>query len=208
MTGMQEAARKKQNAHLWVRDPDDWYIEPQWCDDALFAAEPFNGCIVDPCCGTGRILDAARRAGYQTYGFDIKDRKRNPAHAFILGNCFECDDVHDNIVSNPPYLYDDEFLKLALARSSFKTAVLLRAQWANAGTRSRWLQTLPLKRVLALSPRPSMPPGAVIMAGINPSGGKQDFSWFVFERGYTGKPEFGWAHKPARVKAQKELALS
>jgi hypothetical protein len=34
-----------------------------------------------------------------------------------------------------------------------------------------------------ISPRPSMPPGTT------------DYSWFIFERGYTGRPEFGWARR-------------
>jgi hypothetical protein len=56
-------AERERKSHLWARDPDDWYVEPRWCDDALFAAIKFEGAIVDPCCGLGRILDAAKDAG-------------------------------------------------------------------------------------------------------------------------------------------------
>jgi hypothetical protein len=34
-----------------------------------------------------------------------------------------------------------------------------------------------------------MPPGDVIARGEKPGGGKTDFAWLIFERGYTGKPE-------------------
>ena len=198
-----EPGKWRKNAHLWARDPDDWYVEPQWCNDALFAAEKFDGVIVDPCCGMGRILDAAGRAGYSTFGCDIKDRGASARHAFAIGDFMKSAGTLDNIVCNPPYKYDDEFVRSAVERARHKTAVLLRAQWANAGARSRWLESLPLRRVLLLSPRPSMPPGAVIVhERKDPSGGLQDYAWFIFDRGYTGEPGFGWARRPARAKAR------
>lgn len=195
------ANKKRKDAHLWARDPDDWYVEPAWCDDALFASEKFEGPIVDPCCGLGRILDAAWRAGYPTVGYDIKDRGVRDRHPFAISDFFNSDALFPNVVCNPPYLHGDKFVRAALARS-VKTAVLLRAQWANAGARSRWLESLPLRRVLMLTPRPSMPPGAVIIGsgGKDPSGGLQDYAWFIFERGYSGEPGFGWARREPRAK--------
>jgi hypothetical protein len=202
-----KADKKKKNAHLWARDPDDWYVEPDWCNDGLFAVEKFDGVIVDPCCGMGRILDAAWRAGYPTLGFDIRDRSASARHHFVQGDFFTSSEEYENIACNPPYKYDDEFVAAAVRRARRKAAILLRAQWANAGTRSRWLESLPLRRVLALTPRPSMPPGAVIKAGINPSGGLQDYAWFIFERGYGGRPEFGWCRRQKAPKAQLGLAI-
>ena len=196
----------RKNAHLWARDPDDFYVEPCWADDALFASVAFPGrVIVDPCCGTGRILDAAARHGYRTIGFDIKDRGLGQRHNFSICSFFDNPGPWENIACNPPYKYDERFVAAAVGASMGMTAVLLRAQWANAGARSRWLESLPLRHVLALAPRPSMPPGAVVAAGEKePSGGQQDYAWFVFERDYKGRPEFGWARRPVK---QKGLAL-
>lgn len=190
----------RKDAHLWARDPDDWYIEPRWVDDALFTVEKFQGVVTDPCCGLGRILDAARAAGYCADGFDTVIRRKD---AFIETQDFRtCNRIFENIVANPPYKYDDEFLDWALSHS-FKTALLLRAQWANSGKRSAKLEQMPLKAVYLITPRPSMPPGAVIEAsgGKDPSGGQQDYAWFVFERGYTAKPTFGWARRAPKLKA-------
>lgn len=199
---MAKAKKIKKDAHLWARDPDDWYVEPLWASRALFAAETFEGTIVDPACGMGRILDAAKEAGYRTASFDIKDRgvgKRH-AHAFTVADFFESTGSLDNIVSNPPYKYGDAFLAHAIRRSRRKTALLLRAQWANSAKRSAWLATLPLSRVLMLTPRPSMPPGAVVVAhkGKDPSGGQQDYAWYIFEHGFTGTPSFGWARRASK----------
>lgn len=198
---MKKPAKKKLKAHLWVRHPDDYYVEPAWCNDALFAAVKFEGLVVDPCCGLGRVLDAASSAGLDTFGMDIVSRGADQNHRFRIAD-FLTDELkpggYPNMAFNPPYKYDEKFLGRAINRSQKLTAALLRAQWANAGARSRWLESLPLRYVLALAPRPSMPPGTVIEAGENPGGGRVDYSWFVFERGYTGKPEFGWARRPAK----------
>jgi len=188
-------AERERKSHLWARDPDDWYVEPRWCDDALFAVVGFEGAIVDPCCGLGRILDAARDAGYDTIGMDIHDRGAGDRHPFERRDFFTVDDCAPNIVCNPPYKYADRFVARCVDRAKRKTAVLLRAQWANGGARSRWLEKLPLRQVLMLAPRPSMPPGAVIIAGERIGGGREDYAWFVFERGYAGRPEFGWARR-------------
>jgi hypothetical protein len=40
-----------------------------------------------------------------------------------------------------------------------------------------------------------MPPGFVIARGEKPGGGKVDFAWLIFERGYNGVPELVWLHR-------------
>lgn len=186
------APLKKLDAHLWVRHPQDWYIEPEWCSRRLFEVEPFEEAVVDPACGSGRIVRSALDFGLAATGTDIVRRSR------------ECVDVCDfltspyrasNIVSNPPFGVAQEFVTQALDRARFKVAMLLPSKWMHGDKRSRWLQSTPLRRVLFLTPRPSMPPGPVIDAGISPGGGKEDFAWFVWHQGFTGIPECGWLRR-------------
>lgn len=193
--------KRQKNAHLWARDPDDYYVEPFWCNVALFEKIHFEGDIVDPCCGSGRILDAAAAAGYKVLGMDAHDRGAGLRHPFMQLNFFNevgSEGPWPNIVCNPPYKYGEEFVKQAYDRTLGRLAVLLNMQWANAGGRSgrsRWLESMPLEYVLALSPRPSMPPGSVIEAGVQAGGGKTDYAWFIMRRGHRGPPEFGWVHR-------------
>lgn len=184
------------NAHLWARDPDDWYVEPEWCSAGLFAREAFEGPIIDPFCGMGRILDAATDAGYAGVGFDIRDRRGRP-HLFQQTDFFDWPDRtrFRSIVTNPPYAGALEIVPRLVAMAEHKAAVLLPSRWANGAKASALLEGLPLRRVLAIAPRPSMPPGRVILAGIKPGAGKIDFSWFVFEQGYRGEPGFGWVRR-------------
>lgn len=190
---VKKRGRKPKNAQLWVRHPDDWYVEPPWCDQALFRAVKFTGTIVDPCCGMGRVLDAAHAAGYTTFGMDIVDRGASKRHHFAIANFLERDEPIANIAFNPPYKHADACVVRGVERAQRICAVLLQARYANAQSRVAMLRDLPLRQVLQLSPRPSMPPGTVIEAGEPAGGGEQDFAWYVFEKGYTGKPEFGWA---------------
>ncbi len=200
--------KKAKKSHLWERDPHDWYVENTWADEGLFAKVQFEGPIIDPCCGMGRVLDAAQDAGYETLGYDIIDRGAGKRHPFLIRDFFTAEIPAINIACNPPYKYDDEFVRRAVAMTQRKCAILLNAQWANGSERSLWLETLPLAAVYAITPRPSMPPGAVIMGGEAAGNGMKDYSWYVFERGYPsisegGNPQFGWVRRPPRPKKPK-----
>jgi hypothetical protein len=65
---------KKRAEHKQPRADDDFYIEPSWCPEQLFATVRFRGPIHDPACGRGNIVRAAWRAGYGATGSDLKDR--------------------------------------------------------------------------------------------------------------------------------------
>jgi hypothetical protein len=185
---MSAAAEKKElNAHIWDRHPDDWYVEPFWCSRRLFEEEAFDGGIWDPACGLGRVLFSAEAAGYPVTGSDIICRS---------GYCDALFDFHTcerprarNIVSNPPFRDAEAFVRHALTIADGKVVFLLPLSWLTGKARSHFLQGSPLRRVHVLSPRPSMPPGPVIEAGVKPGGGTKDFAWFVWERGYEGAPE-------------------
>lgn len=190
-----EPAKRERKSHVWVREPLDYYIEPEWVSERLFAVERFEGGVVDPACGSGRIVRAAQAAGLSAWGCDIADRGAL-THG-IARDFLEATAPQANIASNPPFRKAREFIAHALRLSAGKTAMLLPVQWALGDARARWLATTPLLRVLMLTPRPSMPPGAVIEAGGKAGGGTTDFAWFIWLRGFDGRPELGWLHRDA-----------
>jgi hypothetical protein len=199
---LRPAEHRERKAHIWQKDPHDWYVEPSWCSERLFAIEKFSGSIFDPAAGTGRIVEAARRAGYIAEAADIMQRGdfrldfrydflSDDMPTLIYGDAI----LFDNIVTNPPFRHAKRFVQLALDRAERKVAMLLPTPWIAGDERSRWLANTPLRRVLFLTPRPSMPPGALIQAGFKPGGGREDFAWYIFHRGYDGKPEIGWCRR-------------
>lgn len=192
------------NAHLWARHPQDWwYVEPEWTSERLFAVEKFEGGILDPACGLGRIVRSAEKSGLHAVGMDIEPRSDAVMIAidFLSGDFpweildSESGGECQNIASNPPFGCADRFIEKALRITPDKVAMLLPTRWMNGAARGAWLETTPLLRVWLLGPRPSMPPGPVIEAGEKPGNGTIDFAWFVWQRGYAGKPHLGWLRK-------------
>jgi len=182
--------RRPLAAHVWAKDPDGFYVEPFWVDKRLFEVERFSGEICDPCAGIGRTADAAHAAGYRVTATDLVDRdypKLNGVADFLCSGRYV-----ENVVCNPPYHICRAFAEHALKLARRKVAMIWLARRLNA---AHWLQDTPLARVYLLTPRPSMPPGQVILAGRKPGGGQQDFVWLVFDRGHVGPPELRWLHR-------------
>jgi hypothetical protein len=186
---------KAKSAHLWARDPHDWYVEPEAVSAALFRAQDFAQTIWDPACGRNNILRGAAAAGYETIGSDIVNRTAVSYVADFLAEDREHPDA--DIVCNPPFKYcskaaDFIWIRRCIQKSRVTTALLLPSNWDCGSAVARFIDTTSLYRIYQLCPRPSMPPGRVIQAGIKPGGGRQDFSWFVWLRGYTGHPTKHW----------------
>lgn len=192
---MTDTATSK-NAHIWERHPEDWYVEPHWCSRRLFDVERFEGHVTDPACGLGRIIESAEDAGLLAFGFDLVKRSDWCLQTIDFLSEISAGTFR-NIVSNPPFGIADEFAKHALEVTEHKVALLLPTKWMNSAARGAWLETTPLRRVWLLSPRPSMPPGPVIEAGVKPGNGTTDFAWFVWLRGYDGHPEVRFLRRDA-----------
>ena len=198
---MGESVQKK--AHIWERDPDNWYVEPTWVSKRLFEVEKFHGRVVDPCAGMGNIVAGAAEAGVRVVGYDLRDRGYPSINGGV--NFFDTDQLPgrwpvENIASNPPYgartpsdeqerrRLEEEFLRVALQRSTRKVALFLPSAWLNGKQRGEWLESLPLYRVYFVAPRPSCPPGTMIQSGQTPGQGTADYAWYVFLHGFDGDP--------------------
>ena len=182
---------KKLKAHRWKAEKYGHYVEERWVAERLFDVETFDGLILDPCCGFGRIPIAAKAAGYDVIGRDLVHRG--------YGDPRDCADFLDtdgrwpNIIANPPFHIIEEFTTHALKIARRKVALIWLWQRLPAAT---WLSDTPLARIYALNPRPSMPPGHVVKwyekRGERPKGGTKDFCWLVFDHRYRGHPQTRW----------------
>ena len=187
--------KKKKKSALWARHPDDWYVEPTWVSASIFAVEKFEGRVWDPACGLGRIVVAAQNAGLNAIGTDLVARAGDAYEGGIDFLKVSAKDGEPNIVSNIPFGIAQAFVEKCLQLADRKVALLLPAGWLLGEKRSAWLETTPLRRVWFITPRPSMPPGPVVEAGIKPGNGSDDFAWFVWLKGYDGAPEIRWIRR-------------
>lgn len=204
---------RKKESHLWERQTEDWYVEPAWLWERLFAMRGWTKgmTVYDPACGMGTAVEAAIRSGMYGLGSDIILRKEgfeaqpSPCLGFYVQHDFLAGseparrtpgwEFPDAIVSNPPFSFAMDFAEMALRRAVTKVALLLPANWVQGKARARWLATTPLHKVLFVCPRPSMPPGHIILAGGKPGNGTTDYAVFVWLKGYDGAPEVGWLHR-------------
>jgi len=184
------------NSHIWKRHSNDWYVEPHWVNRRLFEVEFWNdttSTIHDPAAGIGQVVRAAREHGLKASGADIVDRGAGFQVQDFLASSIE---KHENIVTNPPYGLLREFTERALRLARDKVCILCPVARLNA---ARWLEASGLFCVWLLTPRPSMPPGDVFLGSGKVGGGKADYCWLVFHKGYRGEPYLNWLHRDGPI---------
>jgi len=179
-------------AHVWERDPNDWYVEGTRATVQLLAREAFPGWTHDPCCGQGNIVRTLIAAGLTATGSDLVQRVAEPWHmgvADFLDGPMGCYGA-DNCVMNPPFyraVGAERAIRRALECVDGKVAVFTGLRFLAGSGRSRGLyHDHPPSTIYQISPRPSCPPGTYLLAGGKAEGDTQDYVWLV------------WDERPAR----------
>lgn len=193
--------KQRKDAHLWIRDPHDWYVEPVKSTEQLLTVENFPGWTHDPCCGQGNIVETMLATGYTVTGSDLIQRVAAPWH---LGQAdfLDGDDGlfgADNCVFNPPYyraIGAEQACMRALEKAPGKVAAFLEARFLFGANRARrfWREHPP-NRLWLLTDRPSCPPGVWLAAGNKAEGGEQSFFWAVWDAKRLPAgclPSMGW----------------
>jgi len=170
----------------YIRDENDWYVEPEWCVEALRHRVPFVGAIHDPCCGMGTIPRVMGGTGADLidrgYGYPQRDFMRDFA-------------AYDNIVTNPPYGTAQAIIDHALTIAKYRVAALVQVKFLASQRRHGLFSDNATERVIMFSRRPSMPPGEMLREQGESirGGGSIDFCWVVWSRGHLGATYLEWA---------------
>ncbi len=186
---------------MLIRHPDsargnELYETPEAATLAPLRAEPLPRTIRGPACGPGAIVRVLRDAGHLVIATDLVDyRSPDQDHG---GRDFlperRAPDGVEMIVTNPPFKLAAQFAAHALSLCP-RVATQLRLSFLEAGNektkagRARLfaLDSGQLARVHVFRNRlPMMHRDG--WAG-EPRTNPVAFAWFVWERGYTDKPE-------------------
>jgi hypothetical protein len=172
------------------RAEHDFYATPPEAVKFLLNVEKFDRNIWECASGQNHIADVLREYGYNVRTSDIV--KRTPTTEEL--DFLSCEDsIWDgSIVSNPPFKSGREFVEKALAfvGEGQKVAMFLPLQFLDGLKRYKLFKVNPPIRIHVFSRR--------IRCGMNgdftsnKSGGLQSYAWFVWEKGYQGKPEIDW----------------
>lgn len=167
------------------REKDDFYPTPSYAVDELLKREVFNGNIWECACGEGDISEVFVEKGFEVISSDLIDRNYG-----IVENFFESDYVADNIVTNPPYKYALEFVNEAKKKSNKKIAMFLKTVFLESEKRRTMFEDkdFPLKTVYQFSKRVTLYKNGVKMK----NSGMIAYAWYVWEKGYCGKPTIEW----------------
>jgi hypothetical protein len=158
----------------------DFYPTPPSATVALLEREAFTGGIWEPACGDGAMSRVLEEWGYRVRSSDLYNRGYGESGVDFL----RCVDRAENIVTNPPFKYANQFIHKALTKADHKVALLLRLNYLESQTRKKFFsnhEAFPFKKVWVFSERIPFT-GSNMMA----------FAWFVWERDYTGEPTIGW----------------
>jgi hypothetical protein len=155
------------------RRKNDAYYTPQLAIDALLTVEKFTGAIWEPAQGDGRIVRTLKRAGYDAFGTDLET-----GTDFLVTV-----KKAENIVTNPPFTLKTEFIRHSQECARRKIALLVPLSTLSGIKRSRLFQdrAFPLRTVYIFAKRLTFDPYGEAAAG-----------WFIWERGFRGKPTLVW----------------
>lgn len=179
---------KAKAAHVWPRDPDEWYVEPEGVTTALLTVERFPGFVLDPCCGQGNIVKALRASGVTAFGCDKVRRVPADCDWFIKEEDFltRHHPFVDAFVMNPPFgraRLAEAFIRHALnGQRASKVAAFVDLRFITGKQRASGLfAEHPPSRIWIITPRPSCPPGTYLAAGHRAGGGQADYCWLVWD---------------------------
>lgn len=172
------------------RIENDYYATPEESTIALLERENFTGSILEPCCGEGHISEILKSKGFQVLSNDLIDRGYGETHEdFIRSTSLKA----DNVITNPPFKLAKEFIEKSLEVSNKKVAMFCKIQLLEGVSRREMFENTPLRTVYVFTKRQTpLRNGSPYDENGKKWSSTMCFAWFVWEHGYTGKPQIEW----------------
>jgi len=168
------------------RQKDDFYPTPPDAIYPLLEREKFEGEIWECACGDGAISNILKEYNYNVYSSDLVDRNYGETGVDFL----KSNKKTENIITNPPFKLGIDFAYHSNQLATKKVALFSRINFLEGVARSKMFKITPIKKVYIFSRRITFtnPDSSKKTHG----GGMLAFAWYIWERGYEGKPFIEW----------------
>lgn len=180
------------------RVEDDFYATPEGAIKDILNAIKLNGSILEPACGEGHISKILKEY-YPTNEIVSTDliQREDKFNTNIQGNIdfltYNYNRKFDNIITNPPFNFAQEFIERALQLSNDKVIMFAKIQLLEGSKRREMFDNTPLKYVYVFSKRQNpLRNGSPTDEKGKPWASTMCFAWFVWEQGYIGEPIIKW----------------
>ena len=176
------------------REENDFYATDSYAVLKMankFKELGFHKKIWECACGKGHLSKPLIELGYDVLSTDLIDRGFGEIEDFLQSNR----EWEGDIITNPPFKNAVDFIEksMEILKDGRKAAFLLKIQFLETRKRAEIFKKHGLKAVVVNSER--------ICCAMNGDfdlyfkkkngkyiGGTQCFAWFIFEKGYEGKP--------------------
>jgi len=171
------------------RAVNDYYATPSMAVEELLKKEKFIN-VWECACGEGHISEVLKKYKIHYLSSDLVNRNYGLQEDFLLTNR----EHEGDILTNPPFSKSTEFSfkALEILKKGRKLALLLRIQFLESIKRQILFQKYPPKTVYVFVRNIRCARNGDFK---NATGNASTYAWFVWEKGFEGKPTIDWIYK-------------
>jgi hypothetical protein len=169
------------------REQNDYYATDPKAIDLLLDKEIFSHEVWECASGEGHISERLKQHGYSVRSSDIIKRTKETEEIDFLK---QEETWNGDIITNPPYKLCSEFIvkALSLIPTGHKVAMLLKLTTLEGQKRYNEIyRDNPPEKVLVFVKRIECARGGKFTGS-----SAVCYSWFIWEKGFKGKPTIDW----------------
>lgn len=173
------------------RQENDYYATEPKAIELLLQKEKFSPVVWENAVGGGHLAEVLKQHGYKVKCSDLIDRGYPDTHILDFLKFNPNKELDLDIITNPPYKCAKQFVEKSLQCISkgHKVAMFLKLQFLESQDRKKFFEISPPKIIYVASGR--------LICAMNGEFEKYPssaiaYAWFVWEKGYTGKPMVDW----------------
>lgn len=174
------------------RQTEDYYATEPKATRLLLEREEFSDIVWEPACGQGHMSEVLKQGGYIVFSSDLVDRGYEGT--VVLDFLKETEPNKKDIITNPPYKYAKDFVEHALliSEDGVKIAMFLKLTFLESKSRKSLFEKYPFKTLYVSSERLQCAKNGDFDKYGKGVGTAVAYGWYVWEKGFKGKPTIEW----------------